>query len=197
MKKGIFTPKKNTKIGKVRLGKYYIVRFSLKVDGSGPSWESLVHVGNVNGHRVPAIWLYANSKWKLHVRTSTNKSWNNGCNASLDSVEKNKWFEVVVRTNKKQMWVRIANKIICSTKWKDGETPMDHGEQTVWGADPWSPSRGQIRDLTMYSNDGKRRRRLKILKSKDQDEVVETNTGDEGEKKEERNLRMFKALGDN
>ena len=48
-------------------------------DESG-QWRNLFHYGNVDGTRVPAMWIIANQHWKLHFRIKTTTNWNDGLN---------------------------------------------------------------------------------------------------------------------
>lgn len=63
-------PIKDRSIGKnFGLKPPYYVQFDMRIVSKVSSWGNILHVGNENFHRSPAIFLYPNSS-RLHVRVS-------------------------------------------------------------------------------------------------------------------------------
>ena len=106
-----------------------------------------MHKGSNNRERGPAVFMYPKST-RLHVRTSTNKSWNDGCDAKTQ-LALNKWSHVYVQFAPGTAWVYINGK--GSSRCKIGnKLTLNKGD--LYLGSPWfQAANANIRSLRNHN----------------------------------------------
>ena len=54
------------------------ISFDMSISDKSGQWRNLFHYGNKDNTRAPAMWIYKNQHWKLHLRMNTTSNWNDG-----------------------------------------------------------------------------------------------------------------------
>jgi hypothetical protein len=112
--------------------------------GPTGSWRNVIHRGNSNTVRAPAVWLYPRDM-RIHVRTSTNSNWNHGCDCK--AMKLNKWQHVAIVMGPNYSSTYVNGKRCCHTGHRGGRTPSGY----LYISDPWHPAvYGGIADLRVY-----------------------------------------------
>jgi len=93
-----FQPTQNHKIAtaeKIGTGLVaYTYMFWVKPQGTVDQYSNLIHKGETDNERSPAIWFYPGTT-QLHIRSATRDSWNDGCDPQ-QQLPMNQWTHVAV-----------------------------------------------------------------------------------------------------
>lgn len=91
-------------------------------------WKHIFHKGDMEGKlRSPGVWIHPN-KPKLHIRISTTKTTNEGCDPSF-SVPMNKWFHLAIVLEGEKYYTYIDGKLSRTCRLKG--TP-NNNEHPIW-----------------------------------------------------------------
>jgi hypothetical protein len=130
----------------VRHGSTFGYGFRIEPRQAIKEWGSILHKGQSDKKRGPAIFFHPNST-RLHVRIGTDKSWNEGCD-SKRALPLKKWSHVFVQFKPGLMEVYIDGKL--NNRCAIGKRIMGNGGPLFSGS-PWMPpARAMIRDLRLF-----------------------------------------------
>ena len=139
-KKGTFTVKRNTRIGKCDLMDDYAVSFDLTPSGVAGGWRSIVHFttsGNCCGYgqRIPGVWFYSNTRRLLIVDGHTSNGNDYCTGGAMDAqLADRKTTKVHIEMRKYAVDIYTNGKKICTKRRQDRKLWRN---VEVWGSDPW------------------------------------------------------------
>lgn len=122
----------------------YTYMFWIKPFGTTGPWSNIIHKGQENGNRNPAVWFYPGGL-RLHIRSGVLGNTNHGCDPE-EQLGLNAWTHVAFTHNNWGIRVYINGAERCSAAI--GSPVSNTGPLYV--ADPWhEAARADIADLRM------------------------------------------------
>jgi hypothetical protein len=114
--------------------RFFELSFDLVPHGKVRGWNNILHIGNTNGERIPAVWMFSGST-RLHVRMGSTRSWNDGCDptAWLPLHQKTR---VAIRLLEDTFSVLYNGTVQC-TKSFAGVHIDGRSNRYVYVSDPW------------------------------------------------------------
>ena len=147
-----FTPSQNNQIGTIDAFdlRNSTISFWLKLNSIQSGWNSILHVGNSNGERQPAFWMYPSSD-RLHHRMSSNGNWNSGTDPVV-RVPIGEWLKVSTVWNGGAGSVYFFDTLVASVTLDLSWSASDTGTWNVYAGDPWySAVDGKLDDIRIYN----------------------------------------------
>ena len=131
---------------RIRHGSAFGYSFMIQPQGKLRDWGSILHKGNSNKERGPAIFFLPKSS-RLHIRVSTEKNWNEGCDAKSDLPMK-RWTRVFVQFRPGVAEVYFNGKL--QNRCKIGKL-IKRNSGPLYAGDPWhAAAKAGIRDVRLH-----------------------------------------------
>jgi hypothetical protein len=135
---GDFTPVRSHKLtNSFATSENFVLGFDLVVHGVANGWRNILHFGNANTERIPAVWTYSRSS-KLHVRMGKKHGWNHGCDPP-SQVPLGKSTHIEIRDVGGTFSVSFNGVVQCTVDYT-GKVLSARTDRDVYVSDPWHPS---------------------------------------------------------
>jgi hypothetical protein len=132
---------------RIRHGSAMGYSFWIQPQKTFPRWSSVLHKGKHDKERGPGIFFHPRST-RLHVRVSTERSWNEGCDA-IATLALKKWSHVFVQFRPHVAEVYVNGKL--NNRCKLGRRIKPNGGP-LYASSPWhQPAFATIRDVRLYT----------------------------------------------
>lgn len=120
--------------------------FWIKPTGINGQWSNVLHKGNSDGHRHPAVWFYPGST-RLHIRSGNAPGDNNGCDADIN-LPMGSWTHIAFSHSNQGVTVYHNGRVTCQTNY--GGPARNDGPLYV--SNPWYESaRSVLADLRVVA----------------------------------------------
>ncbi|CAK9085396.1 Uncharacterized protein SCF082_LOCUS40458 [Durusdinium trenchii] len=137
----------STSVGTVDLGPHWFLELDVTVYDVGSWFMSLVHVGDTDAERIPAIFV---RPWepKLAFRISTTKTRNVRCDADFELVM-GQVYHITIRVTKGHTWiVELGGQMVCNQELDS--PPAMLGPRPIYVSDPWyAPAKANVENLVI------------------------------------------------
>lgn len=148
-----FVPKQGKSLGKATFSAPFEFELDIYINSAKQPryWRGVVNYGgDAGGKRGLGLWLYPGSR-RLHVRTSTNRHGNDGCDPT-QQIPVKKWTTIRVLVEAKKVTVSIAGKSkVC--KYARGGIWKAQGKKDVTACSKgYKCFGGKIRNLEAFNN---------------------------------------------
>lgn len=132
---------------RIRHGNAMGYSFWIQPKKTFPRWSSILHKGKSDRERGPAVFFHPRSS-RLHVRVSTERSWNEGCDSKI-SLALKEWSHVFVQFRPHLAEVYVNGKL--NNQCKLGRRIKLNGGP-LFAGNPWhQPAAAAIRDVRLYT----------------------------------------------
>ena len=133
--------------GQIRHGNAMGYSFWIQPQKLFPRWSSILHKGNHDKERGPAVFFHPRST-RLHVRVSTERFWNEGCDAKA-SLPMRKWSHVFFQFHPGVAEVYVNGRL--NSRCKIGKRiKLNRGP--LYAGDPWyQPAAAAIRGVRLFT----------------------------------------------
>jgi hypothetical protein len=125
----------------------YTYSFWVKPSGVSGGWTNIIHKGDVDGNRNPAIWFIPGNLG-LHCRSGTSDDWNHGCNSNVQ-LPINQWSHVVLVHDSNSERLYINGQPDCTA----GGGPPLANSGSLYVSNRWyTPAQAQIANLHVFQS---------------------------------------------